>query len=161
MISFKTDRTLLIGWGDSVKVCEIRDRASALSSPSHASSSLSSDQPDKYVEVTSMFTIPSCVAGIAPLEDKIILLCLEKETTGEMTTSADNGSPQPQVVVIQPLEFDYTELSNEGISVKGYQVYHCSDYHFEAVPEDGVYFIICPKDIILTKQREADDHISW
>lgn len=31
----------------------------------------------------------------------------------------------------------------------------------ECLPEDGMYFIVSPKDIVTARQRDEDDHISW
>jgi len=31
----------------------------------------------------------------------------------------------------------------------------------ECLPEDGMYFIVSPKDIVTARQRDDDDHVSW
>ena len=31
----------------------------------------------------------------------------------------------------------------------------------ECLPDDGMYFIVSPKDIVTARQRDEDDHISW
>lgn len=159
-LTWKSSSTLLIGWADSVKVCEVRDKRNTLVQASSSSSSSSTvynpDLPDKFVEVTSMFNINFCISGIVPLEhDQLILLVVDKDT------SEASGST-PQMLVVQPLKsFDFIELSSDLLSPKGYQAYHCCDYHLEALIEDSIYFIVCPKDMIIAKPRSDDDHVAW
>lgn len=150
---FCNPRNLLIAWADSVKICQIKDRPKVQASPS---TSFPDNQPDKYMEITSMFNLNFCVAGISSLDkDNIVVLVVDKDTL-ETTGST------PQMLVIQPLEsLEYIEVSSDILSPKGYRAYQCSDYHLESLTEDGLYFIVCPKDVILAKQREDDDHISW
>jgi len=31
----------------------------------------------------------------------------------------------------------------------------------ECLPDEGMYFIVSPKDIVTARQRDEDDHISW
>ena len=31
----------------------------------------------------------------------------------------------------------------------------------ECLPDDGMYFIVSPKDIVTARQRDEDDHITW
>ena len=31
----------------------------------------------------------------------------------------------------------------------------------ECLPDDGMYFIVSPKDIVIARQRDDDDHVSW
>ena len=31
----------------------------------------------------------------------------------------------------------------------------------EAIIEENMYFIVSPKDIVIARQRDQDDHITW
>ena len=31
----------------------------------------------------------------------------------------------------------------------------------ECLPDEGMYFIVSPKDIVTARQRDEDDHITW
>jgi tetratricopeptide (TPR) repeat protein len=145
--------TLLIGWANSVKVCEVKRKERTSAGVSGSSSS--SDAPDKYVEITRMFNISFCISGIASLKDEIILLVVDKDTL-------DAPGSTPQMMVVRPLEsLQFEEVSSDILSPKGYQAYTCKDYHLESLIDDEIYFIVCPKDIILAKPREDDDHVAW
>jgi len=34
-------------------------------------------------------------------------------------------------------------------------------FYVECLPDDGMYFIVSPKDIVTARQRDEDDHITW
>lgn len=148
---WKNDTTLLMGWGDSVKVCEVKQRPQVIP--------YDPDLPDKYVEISCMFSIEYSVCGIASIqESNLVLLVMDKDN---FQTS---GSTTPQLMIVKPIaSFDYQELSSDILSPKGYQHYQPHDYHLEALTEDGYYmlYIVSPKDVILAKPREDDDHIQW
>lgn len=143
---WKDDLTLFLGWADSVKVCEVKRKERAAVTP---------DSPDKYVEITRMFNVNFCISGIASLKHEIVLLVVDKDTL-------DAPGSTPQMMVVKPLEsLRFEEVSSDILSPKGYQAYTCKDYHLEALVDDEIYFIVCPKDIILAKPREDDDHVAW
>lgn len=142
---WKDDTTLFLGWGDSVKVCEVKRKER--STP---------DLPDKYVAITCMFTISFCISGIASLKKEIVLLVVDKD-------SLNAPGSTPQMMVVLPLETlrEFEELSSDILSPKGYQAYTCNDYHLDTLVDEETFFIVCPKDIILAKAREDDDHVAW
>ena len=141
---WRDESTLLLGWADAVKVCRVKRKAK-----------VSPDAPDKYVEITCMFSISFCISGVASLKEEIVLLVVDKDTL-------DSPGSTPQMMVMRPLEsLECKEVSSDILSPKGYQAYTCKDYHLEALVDDEVFFIVCPKDIILAKPREDDDHIAW
>ena len=40
---------------------------------------------------------------------------------------------------------NYEEVSNDALSIRGFQEYRCNDYHLEYVAEDILYYIVSPK----------------
>ena len=149
---FSSPRDLLIAWGDAVKVCKIKDRD--MQRPQTLSQY--PDQPAKYMEVTNMFVIDFCVAGISLFDKNSLLLLTVDKDVLESTGSA------PQMLIVQPQgSQEYIEISHEIILPKQYQSNQCKDYQLESLIDDGIYFIVSPRDIIFGKQREDDDHITW
>ena len=47
------------------------------------------------------------------------------------------------------------------ISLIGYQHYQANNYRLESSPDEDVYYIVSPKDIILARPRSVEDHIDW
>jgi hypothetical protein len=31
----------------------------------------------------------------------------------------------------------------------------------ESLPDEGTYFIVSPKDVVVSRQRDSDDHVQW
>ena len=50
---------------------------------------------------------------------------------------------------------NYEEVSNDALSIRGFQEYRCNDYHLEFVAEDVLYYIVSPKDVVLAKMRDG------
>ncbi|RWS13854.1 vacuolar protein sorting-associated protein 41-like protein, partial [Dinothrombium tinctorium] len=150
-LCWKAEGVLLIGWADSIKVCVVKYR-----NPNTVFTDIK-NVPKKYVEITSMFKTDFCVCGIATMDNNLVTLSVSKETEDKKNSS--NSRPQFQVIEAHPQ--DYFEISGDFLSPKGFSNYSCNDYHLEWLPEDGLYFIVCPKDVVIAKPREEDDHISW
>lgn len=103
-----------------------------------------------------MFTTTYCISGIAANDndDNIVILGVNKGN------AIDAVGVKPQLLVLETHPSDYVELSSDMLSPRGYSAYQCHDYHLGAF-DDGVYFVVCPKDMIIAKPREEDDHIAW
>ncbi|XP_078703981.1 vacuolar protein sorting-associated protein 41 homolog isoform X2 [Branchiostoma floridae x Branchiostoma belcheri] len=144
---WKDDTTLLIGWGDSIKICKVKER-----DPHDVR-----DLPNRYVEITAMFKLDFYVCGIAPLGDQLVVLAhvMEENEDGSQT------SARPQLRILEPHMDTHEEISSDALSIRGFQEYRCNDYHLEYIEEDRQFFIVAPKDIVVAKLRDQDDHISW
>ena len=70
-------------------------------------------------------------------------------------------SSRPHIRILEPLMHNYEEVSNDALSIRGFQEYRCNDYHLEYVAEDVLYYIVSPKDVVLAKMRDEDDHVDW
>ncbi|CAG2113369.1 unnamed protein product [Medioppia subpectinata] len=140
---WKDDRTLLIGWADSIKICCIKQKQN-------------NELPRRYVELTASFNVEFGVCGIAPIESKLVVLCVNK-----VANELDNAY-NCRVEVIEPIGTDnYEEISSDILSPKSFNSCRSNDYHVECLPEEGLYLILCPKDLIVAKPREEDDHVTW
>lgn len=148
-LSWQEEGTLLLGWADSVKVCHIKDRKLLQQKQQ-------GNLPDNYVEIVSMFKTDFYVCGLAPFcAGSIVALTVLKSTE-----EATEGS-RPQFRVIEPQMEDYVEQSSDILSVRGFRAYRASDYCLESLPEEGLFFAVSPKDVIVAKPRDDDDHVAW
>uniref|UniRef100_T1JD77 Vps41 beta-propeller domain-containing protein n=1 Tax=Strigamia maritima TaxID=126957 RepID=T1JD77_STRMM len=145
---WKNNFTLLIGWADTVKVCVIRT-----SRPEETR-----DLPVPFVEIVNSFTTQFYVCGIAPYENNLVVLCCNKEEELEIQKSSDY---RPQFCVIEPNVDDYSIVCIDMLSIRGYEKYRCNDYQLEYLQEDNTFYIVSPKDIIVAKPRDEDDHVAW
>ncbi|KAK2146463.1 hypothetical protein LSH36_606g03004 [Paralvinella palmiformis] len=148
-LCWKDDKTLLIGWGDKIKVCLIREREQIELR----------DLPDKYVEIIYMFTVEFMICGIAPHGDQLVILTYDEaaceQERGQMVAA------RPQLRIIEPHMHYYDEVTNDALSIRGFQRYKCNDYHLECLKEENTFFIVSPKDIVIARPRDKDDHVMW
>lgn len=55
----------------------------------------------------------------------------------------------------------YEECSVDLIDVRNSDKNKCCDYRLDFIQEENMYFIVSPKDIVVAKPRNMDDHIKW
>ncbi|KAG7161245.1 Vacuolar protein sorting-associated protein 41-like, partial [Homarus americanus] len=150
------DRTLIVGWGDSVKVCRVRDRAS---NPSQLSTG-PVDLPPHYLEIVYMFTTDFYVCGVGPLDEHLVVLAYNKQTDLSLA-SLGVDSRRPQMRVLEPLQGTFEEISKDVLGIRCYQEYKPANYHLECLVEERQFYIVCPQDVVVAKPRSADDRIEW
>ncbi|XP_054847633.1 vacuolar protein sorting-associated protein 41 homolog isoform X2 [Eublepharis macularius] len=112
-LCWKDNLTLIIGWGNSVKICFVKER--------HASEMR--DLPSRYVE------IEYCA--------------------------------RPRLDIIQPFPESCEEISSDALTVRGFQENECRDYRLEYSEGESLFYIISPRDVVVAKERDQDDHIEW
>ncbi|KAJ6662071.1 hypothetical protein lerEdw1_012918 [Lerista edwardsae] len=81
-LCWKDNLTLIIGWGNSVKICSVKER--------HASEMR--DLPSRYVEIVSQFNTEFYISGVAPLCDQLVILSYVKEISEK--TAAQPRTPR-------------------------------------------------------------------
>lgn len=154
VLAWRDERCLLLGWADRVKVCCVRQRERT-EPPNPARR----EQPDNYVEIVSMFGADYYVCGLAPLScsggGSLVALTVLKGAE-----DSTEGS-RPQLRVVEPQMDDCVEQSSDILSVRGFRVYRPSDYCLDSLPEEGLFFVVSPKDVIVAKPRDQDDHLDW
>ncbi|XP_064648417.1 vacuolar protein sorting-associated protein 41 homolog [Lineus longissimus] len=148
-LCWKDDTTLLIGWGDTIKMCSIKNRVSQDAR----------DLPSRYVEITSMLQMDFYVCGLAPFGENIIILSYSED--GAVSESGEFRANRPHLTIIEPHFNDYTDVSNDALSIRGFELYKCNDYHLESLIEENLYYIVSPKDVVVAKLRDIDDHIQY
>ncbi|KXJ11617.1 Vacuolar protein sorting-associated protein 41-like [Exaiptasia diaphana] len=151
-LHWKDPVTLLIGWADNIKVCVVKTREQEVR-----------DLPPRYVEIVAMFSTEYYISGIATLgNDLVILSYLTNIEEGNVKRAENVAAKRPQLRIVSVTGFhDNEEMSADALSIRGYGHYRCDDYHLENVAEDNLFYIVSPKDIVLAKPRDMDDHISW
>jgi len=128
-----------------------------------------------YVQIINMFKTDFSISGLSSFGQYLTVLCLDNPTPSEIKEAsrdpdATNGNlttdlqplPQrPKLHVVQPDRLAYEIIYTHVLQTRGYQHYKLCDYHLESLTDELLYFIVTPKDIILAKSRDMDDHIQW
>lgn len=175
---WRDNRTLLIGWSNTVKVCLIKERSQEVLNETQLK-----ELPKKYVEIVSMFETDFIICGLAPFNTvNLLVLALPERTAPERRLSQDSepgsrsispsGDPdtsdgqmvRPHVYVLEISSNDYSELSKDVLTPNQcpiYPIYESQPYSLVSLHSEGLFFIVCPKDVIVAKPRDFDDHIDW
>ncbi|XP_043265126.1 vacuolar protein sorting-associated protein 41 homolog isoform X2 [Colletes gigas] len=141
-LRWSDDRTLLIGWVDVVRICQIRKKS--------IQEMASRDQPAYVVDIVDFY-----ISGIAPLENQLVLLGCLKELD-------ENGKSQrPRLHVVEPKCQDHSIVCANFLTLRGYKEYSCNDYHLDCLKEENRFFIVSPKDIVVANLYDTDDRIEW
>ena len=69
--------------------------------------------------------------------------------------------PRPHVRLIRVHPDSFKEISVDVFTIKDFEKNRPSDYRLDFIEEDGLFFILGPKDIIKAMPRSFDDHIKW
>uniref|UniRef100_A0A3P9KGQ5 Vacuolar protein sorting-associated protein 41 homolog n=1 Tax=Oryzias latipes TaxID=8090 RepID=A0A3P9KGQ5_ORYLA len=144
-LCWKDDTTLIVGWGTSIKICAVKER-----NPTEMR-----DLPSRYVEIVSAFETEFFISGLAPLVDQLVVLFFVKENTEQMVRA------RPRLDIIQPLPENYEEISSDALTVRNFEDNECRDYRLAHAEGEPLFYIISPKDIVVAKERDQDDHIDW
>ncbi|CAL4184393.1 unnamed protein product, partial [Meganyctiphanes norvegica] len=153
-LCWQDDLTLLVGWGDSIKVCRVRER----STPPQHMTQTGLDLPPFYVEIVYLFTTDFYVCGLGPLEQHVAVLAYNKQET---SGSSGTDWRRPQMRVLEPLQGTYQEISKDVLGIRCFQEYKPANYHLECLVEERQFYIVCPQDVVLAKPRDADDRVQW
>ncbi|CAG0885065.1 unnamed protein product [Darwinula stevensoni] len=156
-LHWRDDRSLFIGWADTIKVCIVRKRA--------GDEDLARlDLPRFYVEIISQLTTDFFICGISSLEGQVVVLTMDKQEArldSEAFEILPQKGQQPQLRILDPHVEDYIEESVDTLPIRNCEENKCNDYYLDCLPEEGLYFIVSPKDVVIGKLRDTDDHIDW
>ncbi|KAJ3030993.1 UNVERIFIED_CONTAM: Vacuolar protein sorting-associated protein 41, partial [Siphonaria sp. JEL0065] len=170
-LCWQDDETLMIGWADSVKIGVIKDRVKTESVLGTTAMGVS--VPSKFVEIVCEFRTDFIVSGIAPLRGQIVLLSFisNLEETQDVDVLATSGRSAPEKLLSNPpeihvVDMDGEHVANDILSLFGYEHYRANDYRLAFLPSsssplDTTFYIVSPKDIVVAKPRDLDDHIEF
>ncbi|KAK8934221.1 hypothetical protein KSP39_PZI014871 [Platanthera zijinensis] len=171
---WQDDTLLVIGWGTSVKVAALRTNSSSANSTQNSIPTSST----KYVDIVASFQTSYYISGIAPFGDALVVLAyIPEEVNGEKDFSSTMPSRQgtAQRPEIRIVSWKNEELTTDALPVHGYEHYKAKDYALAHAPFTGssyaggqwaagdepLYYIVSPKDVVIARPRDAEDHIAW
>lgn len=150
-LCWKDDITLLIGWADMVQICVVKERLIQRS-----------DLPPLVVEIVARFKTDYYISGIAYLKSDLVILSYMTNIEAGTSKKGHVVAHRPQLRIVTPRGLNEPEeISADALSVRGFEQYRCDDYHLENVAEENLFYIVSPKDLVLAKPRNIDDHLKW
>ena len=104
--------------------------------------------------------------GIAPIENRLMIMCINKTNLCPNIGNSSMESTKQicRIKMVEPLNADlFNDISDDILTPKEFlkTVTNSRDIGIAYLPSENFYLIYFPKDLILAKPREEDDHISW
>ncbi|KAI5575746.1 hypothetical protein BDE02_09G001100 [Populus trichocarpa] len=172
---WQDDTLLVIGWGTFVKIASIRANEQKGANGTYRHVPMSSMN---QVDIVASFQTTYYISGIAPFGDSLVVLAyIPVEEDGEKecssTISSRQGNAQrPEVRVVT---WNNDELATDALPVHRFEHYKAKDYSLAHAPFSGssyaggqwaagdepLYYIVSPKDVVIAKPRDTEDHIAW
>ena len=53
------------------------------------------------------------------------------------------------------------EISSDALPIQGFECYQSTDYRLDYMAKESIFYIVSPKDIVVGKPRDLDDHVGW
>ncbi|KNA17401.1 hypothetical protein SOVF_080170 [Spinacia oleracea] len=172
---WQDDELLIIGWGTSVKIASLRGnqhgRGNGTYNPVYV---LSSNQ----VDIVASFQTNYFISGIAPFGDSLAILAYipgEEDGEKDFSSTAPSRQANAQRPEVRIVTWTNDELATDALPVHGFEHYKAKDYCLSHTPLTGsnysngrwaagdepLYYVVSPKDIVIAKPRDAEDHINW
>jgi hypothetical protein len=117
-----------------------------------------------------MFQVDCMIAGLGPFQNNLVILShvLEDEPEPDAQPANNLGVVAPFRRTPARPELRIVSRTNEDISadalpINGFQHYACSDYRLDYIDAgtEALFYILAPKDIVMARPRDEDDHINW
>ncbi|CAG8459764.1 7650_t:CDS:10 [Paraglomus occultum] len=154
-LCWRSDTTLMIGWADSIRVAIVRDTPRQ---------EILQGKPPLYAEIIAQITTDFIVCGIAPFRDMMLLLAYP---TADIHQHEETDDPEKQKrQKARPPELRIIDSANEEIScdalrLHGFQHYQPNDYVLDYLSSEDMFYVVSPKDLVVARERDLDDHIKW
>ncbi|XP_028776127.1 vacuolar protein sorting-associated protein 41 homolog [Neltuma alba] len=172
---WQDDTLLVIGWGTSVKIASIRAHHHKVANGTYRQVSLSGMN---QVDIMASFQTTYFISGIAPFGDALVVLAyipVEKDGERDFSSTAPSRQGNAQRPEVRVVTWNNDELSTDALPVHGFEHYKAKDYSLAHTPFSGSsyaggqwaagdephYYIVSPKDVVIAKPRDAEDHITW
>ncbi|KAH9700264.1 vacuolar protein sorting-associated protein 41-like [Citrus sinensis] len=169
---WQDDTLLVIGWGTYVKIASIKTNQSNGANGTYRHVGMN------QVDIVASFQTSYYISGIAPFGDCLVVLAYipgeedgEKEFSSTLPSRQGNAQ-RPEVRIVT---WNNDELTTDALPVLGFEHYKAKDYSLAHAPFSGssyaggqwaagdepLYYIVSPKDVVIAKPRDAEDHIAW
>ncbi|CAG8807292.1 35594_t:CDS:2, partial [Racocetra persica] len=151
-LCWRTDTQLLIGWANYIQIATVKEQNI-------------SGHPPLFAEVNMILnTNDYIVCGLAPFGNMTLILAylIDIVTNEDLDDSEQRKRHQAKCPELRILNQSNDEISIDALPLHGYAHYQANDYVLDYFPsEEDMFYVVSPKDLVLAKPRDSDDHVGW
>ncbi|CAD6885830.1 unnamed protein product [Tilletia controversa] len=145
---WQDDTTLIIGWGEVIKIATIKERRSRQASSSSTPSGSSDGKAQVYAEITSILQLDCMISGLAPygLDMLTLAYVVEEEEQDEAAIADSDGSeagsratgagntrfpgarPEALPPELRIINAEGEEVSSDVLTLHNFSRFRCNDY---------------------------------
>ncbi|KAI3679451.1 hypothetical protein L2E82_51362 [Cichorium intybus] len=172
---WQDDALLVIGWGTAIKIASIKTNQARGVNGSYMQITTSNMN---QVDIVASFQTSYFISGVAPFGDSLVVLAYipgEEDGEKEFSSSVPSRQGNAQRPEVHVVTWNNDELATDALPVLGFEHYKAKDYSLAHVPFTGssyaggqwaagdepLYYVVSPKDVVIAKPRDAEDHINW
>ncbi|GJR32413.1 vacuolar protein sorting-associated protein 41 [Tanacetum coccineum] len=172
---WQDDALLVIGWGTTIKIASIKTNQARGVNGSYRQLTASNMN---QVDIVASFQTSYFISGVAPFGDSLVVLAYipgEEDGEKEFSSSVPSRQGNAQRPEVHVVTWNNDELATDALPVLGFEHYKAKDYSLAHVPFTGssyaggqwaagdepLYYVVSPKDVVIAKPRDAEDHINW
>ncbi|KAL4591640.1 hypothetical protein LXL04_004610 [Taraxacum kok-saghyz] len=172
---WQDDALLVIGWGTAIKIASIKTNQARGVNGSYRQITTSNMN---QVDIVASFQTSYFISGVAPFGDSLVVLAYipgEEDGEKEFSSSVPSRQGNAQRPEVHVVTWNNDELATDALPVLGFEHYKAKDYSLAHVPFTGssyaggqwaagdepLYYVVSPKDVVIAKPRDAEDHINW
>lgn len=169
---WQDDAFLIIGWGTYVKIASLRGNQQAGANGSY------NVYVQNRVDIVASFQTNYYISGIAPFGDCLAILAYisgVEDGEKDFSSTAPSWQANAQRPEVRIVTWTNDELSTDALPVNGFEHYKAKDYCLSHTPLSGsnytngrwtpgdepLYYVVTPKEIVIAKPRDVEDHINW
>ncbi|KEH29938.1 putative chromatin regulator PHD family [Medicago truncatula] len=172
---WQDDTVLVIGWGTSVKIASIKTNHHKSTNGAYLQVPVLGMT---QVDIVASFQTSYFISGLAPFGDSLVVLAYipgEEDGEKDFSSTAPSRQGNAQRPEVRVVSWNNDELSTDALPVHGFEHYKAKDYSLAHAPFSGssyaggqwaagdepLYYIVSPKDVVIAKPRDTEDHIAW
>ncbi|CAG8496376.1 2649_t:CDS:10 [Scutellospora calospora] len=151
-LCWRNDTQLLIGWANYIQIATVKEQNV-------------SGHPPLFAEVNLILnTTDYIVCGLAPFGDMTIILAyltIDVATNDDCDDPEQHKRPHAKCPELRIINSSNDEISIDALPLHGFIHYQANDYILDYFPSEDMFYVVSPKDLVLAKPRDSDDHIGW
>jgi hypothetical protein len=116
---------------------------------------MQSDENDKNVRIPAIFEL---IRRDADWAIGFVLLIWASVCLFFVRLAVQAQAQRPELRIVSRTN---EEVSSDALTILGFERYQPGDYRLDHMAAESLFYVVSPKDVVVAKPRDTDDHIAW